>query len=72
MNFQELMKFKVQGGVDLIGTQEILKDNLLNANEETYRKYRSEQYSLNNGYYLALYGLYNQQLDDIRAILSNR
>ena len=69
---QELMKFKVQGGVDLIGTQEILKDNLLNANEETYRKYRSEQYSLNNGYYLALYGLYNQQLDDIRAILSNR
>ena len=69
---QELKKFKVQGGVDLIGNKEILKDSLPDVSEGTYKKYRSEQYTLNNGYFLALYGLYSQQLDEIRAILNNR
>ena len=71
-NDQELKKFKVQGGVDLIGNKEILKDSLPDVSEGTYKKYRSEQYTLNNGYFLALYGLYSQQLDEIRAILNNR
>lgn len=68
---QDLKSFKVQGKVDLIGTQEITKVNLPNINEDTYRKYRSEQYSLNNGYYLALYGLYEDDLTKIRSILNN-
>lgn len=59
-------KFKPGGRVPLVGKQEIVQGDV---NDYTYQRYRSEQFELNDGYYLAVYMLNDSCLEEIRGLL---
>lgn len=63
------------GGVPFIGTQVIENrsklpdDDPKHISESSYKKYRSEQYELKDGYFIAVYNLSAKTMDEIRKKL---
>ena len=59
--------YKPGGNVKFVGNIEITKSEGMSVS--AFKKYRSEQYSLNDGYYVAVYNFSKERLDEIRQIL---